>query len=405
MPGGVLTGDGSQGNPYIVMDGYDLNALRTKIVTSGVFPYVELGADIDMSVYANFVPLPMSYCNFDGKNHRIYNLNISDSSTLSYTGLFSTLHSGIVKDLCIDGSVINAYTGGSTKVGMLAGYLYIGVAGGKVSGVHCSGYVQGRSYNSACIGGICGVFTTDNIGGNNAIENSSFYGAIAMKGGGGVTDQASMLPVISGIVGDLSAYNTASVTVSKCIAQFTAVLEVSSTTVGIVGIAGKLNPTTNGSVTVERCVAIMEVQIPVSSAVTSSYPLNIGGISANNTTTSGASINRCAAHVVLKYDPPFTIDTLKFSGIFAKVYSSGTTMPISMCYAVISIQNPNSKPFPTTFQVDGICVPLPASSTASFYDADVLTASFSGPVVSTANGRATAQLKSQAYLESQGWVF
>ena len=36
MPGGILTGDGSQGNPYIVMDGYDLNALRTLVVTSGV---------------------------------------------------------------------------------------------------------------------------------------------------------------------------------------------------------------------------------------------------------------------------------------------------------------------------------------------------------------------------------
>jgi len=189
------------------------------------------------------------------------------------------------------------------------------------------------------------------------------------------------------------------VTVSRCISNFTVIYDSSTSNFGFGGIVGLLRSYGGKQVTVDRCVSQMVQQIITAAA--SARTLLIGGIAAFSYYAT-SQISRCAAHLKFQYDPPSTIAAVYFAGILAYW---NATCNIVTSYSVISIANPNSKPLPATFTVDGIQANGTRNITASFYDADVLTASFSGSVVDASTGRTTAQLKSQTYLESQGWVF
>lgn len=398
-----MTGNGSQASPYIVMDAYDFNSLRTLINTSGSYPYVELGDDIDMSVYPVFTQFPTSYCNFDGKNHRIYNLNISTANASASTGLFGSLYAAQVKNIFIEGSITAAETG-SYGVGMLAGYLYFGTIDAKVSNIHCSGAIVIQNFSSmGKVGGICGNLQNSNSSNTNAaLENCSFHGTITGRMTYSITSINDQMPYIGGIAGWMDTYSGASgvpVSITKCISNVTVVIDSSTAHMGVGGIVGLLRSYSGKLVTVDRCISQMEVHIATAAA--SPRTLCIGGIAAYSY-YSTSNISRCAAHLVFQYDLPSTIAAVYFAGILA-YYSAACN--ISQSYSVMSINNPNNKPLPAAFYVDGIQGNGTRTITASFYDAEVLAASFSGSVVDSSRGITTAEMKSQAFLESQGWVF
>ena len=403
MPGGTLTGDGSKGNPYIVMDGYDLNALRTLIATSGVYPYVELGADINMAVYPVFAPLPASYCNIDGKGFRIYNLNVQNGN--GETGLFSSLYAASAANINIEGTVTST---AGYHTGMLAGFLYLTSTDGKISNIHCSGSINAANmYSSYATGGICGAFRCNNAGNPNGImESCSFYGSIMARSTASQTSNSGSMPFAGGIAGWLdSNQSSAPLSITKCIANFIITLDSSTANIGFGGIAGCVRGYGSSRfLSINRCVVQMEVKIVTAAA--SARTLCVGGMTAYSYAgaVGGAigNIENCAAHIKLNYDPPSTLQAMYFAGILA--YYEQNIM-ITNCYSVMSILNPNSKPLPASFYVDGIQGNGTRNISASFYDADVLAASFSGNVVNSATGVTTAQLKSQAFLESQGWVF
>jgi len=400
-----MTGDGSQGNPYVVMDAADLNSLRTLIVTSGTYPYVELGADIDMSVYSVFTPLPASYCNFNGKGNRIYNLNILTGSGNS--GLFSQLTTQECKDVYIDGSVVGSSPATYGGIGIFAGVLHLISSNGVISGIHCSGYLEGTLYSNSALGGVCGVLQCDSPSGtNNAMQNCSFHGTIKAMSTSAVTSINNTVPYLGGITGELLTKNGyGALSISKCITNLTAILDTTTANMGFGGVVGYFN--SGGSLSlpaVDRCVAQMEVRILTAAA--SARTLLIGGIAAyshQSVMPGPAQINRCAAHIKLHYDPPSTIAGIYFAGIYA--YKVDSPVSISQSYSVMSIANPNTKPLPAAFTVDGIQTYGTRSIMASFYDAEVLAASFSGTVVDASNGITTANMKSQTFLEAQGWVF
>ena len=215
-----------------------------------------------------------------------------------------------------------------------------------------------------------------------------------------ITTINDTMPYIGGIVGWGDTYSgSGPVTISKCISNFTAILDTSTANYGIGGIVGLLRSYSAKPVIVDRCVAqmIMKIMTPAASA----RSLVLAGIAAYSYSAQ-SQISRCAAHIKFDYDPPSTIASVYFAGILG-YYQAACS--IANSYSVMSIANPNSKPLPTTFTVDGIQANGTRNITASFYDADVLIASFSGSVVDSSTGRTTAQLKSQTYLESQGWVF
>jgi len=81
---------------------------------------------------------------------------------------------------------------------------------------------------------------------------------------------------------------------------------------------------------------------------------------------------------------------------------SGTN-PIVTSYAVIKFQNPNNTPLPTNRSIRGIGGQVVVTN--SFFDSQILAMGWTEDVANSEWGRTTAQLQSQAFLESQGWVF
>lgn len=124
MPNGVMAGDGSKGNPFIVMDGYDFNVIRSITTSASDFKYIELGADINLSMYASFVPIPVKYLNIDGKGHTITEINIITSDTT--VGLFASLYiSEYVKDLTIEGVLVCNTSSTISSGGAFCGRMYL----------------------------------------------------------------------------------------------------------------------------------------------------------------------------------------------------------------------------------------------------------------------------------------
>ena len=108
-------GDGLADNPYIICTADQLNNVRTQL--DKVFI---MGADIDLSGYANWEPIgPGDFTGvFDGNHFTISNLTVNRPAD-QYTGLFGNVGypSGIVKNIRLQ----NAHVTGGSHVGALAG--------------------------------------------------------------------------------------------------------------------------------------------------------------------------------------------------------------------------------------------------------------------------------------------
>lgn len=93
-------GNGTEANPYLVEDAYDLDAIRQFIGDSKRY-FIQVN-DIDMSGFGNFVPIGNSYSDtysisidYKGMGHKIYNLYIDNShstgSEETKTALFGSV--------------------------------------------------------------------------------------------------------------------------------------------------------------------------------------------------------------------------------------------------------------------------------------------------------------------------
>lgn len=143
-----ITGSGTSIDPYILYDAYDLDTMRT-LIDFGT--YFELGADIDLSVFPDFAPLPFLITSgqidfgFDGKGYTISNLTQSQpvtaySGNYAYYGLFSNITGSTDNNIYIKNftaynwSIIDTFTTSN---------IYIGVIGGAMSKVTISNiYVE-----------------------------------------------------------------------------------------------------------------------------------------------------------------------------------------------------------------------------------------------------------------------
>lgn len=127
-----------------------------------------LTTDIDLE-NRQWQPIKNFKGSFDGQNHTISNLNISQSKAISTVGLFGS-SSGIITNFTVKGSI--QLGGYGEHIGGVVGY----ANGGKISDV--SSYVNIYNTNNAellHIGGICGTLINSTI-----VEKCIYYAAINM---------------------------------------------------------------------------------------------------------------------------------------------------------------------------------------------------------------------------------
>jgi len=153
--GAAITGDGSAGNPYMVMTLEQLNAVRNNLTS-----HYKLGADIDASETADwnggegFEPIggngnaaSQFTGAFDGAGHVIRNLTVNRPMT-DFVGLFGIVGSG---GIVIDVGLVEGSVTGNNATGGLVGY---GVAGSSISSSYTSVSVNG----SVHVGGLAGRY-------------------------------------------------------------------------------------------------------------------------------------------------------------------------------------------------------------------------------------------------------
>ena len=125
------TSIGSPSNPYLIGDGYQLQALDAELAaaSSGTTVYAKLIDDIDLSVYANWSPIDAStrYIFLEGNNKTIESLKVSyesaGSGNKAYGGLFCILY-GTVQNLTISNADVKG--DGKKCAGILTGYICSG---------------------------------------------------------------------------------------------------------------------------------------------------------------------------------------------------------------------------------------------------------------------------------------
>ncbi|MCG6190685.1 GLUG motif-containing protein, partial [Maribellus maritimus] len=177
-------GDGSKGNPYLIATPLQLYNVRNDLKA-----HYRQVADIDLSVYPNWLPIGGNNNPFkgtyDGNGFTISNLTIESNPT-QYAGLFSYTDSAKVYNIRLDSlTIINVevYSGGLTGYANASTFTDIvisndsinnnctsgGVAGYSVNSAYnrCStnGYIENvsRSYYSEGAGGLIGYSTADTI--------------------------------------------------------------------------------------------------------------------------------------------------------------------------------------------------------------------------------------------------
>ena len=193
------SGDGSQGNPYIITTAEELDMLAIFVNEGYTFSdtYFELGADIDMSTISPFRSIgngsdETTFCGyFDGKRYCISNVLVEEDISLPNSGLFREIKNGYVKNVVMSNATIRGkrYVGaivGSCKqavvsgcvaknctitgsktiyddknlsVGAVVGYLYLGNVSDCIAD-GCS--VSGNSKTNLYIGSVVGFCDVSN---------------------------------------------------------------------------------------------------------------------------------------------------------------------------------------------------------------------------------------------------
>ncbi|MCL2592695.1 MAG: hypothetical protein FWD82_04945 [Defluviitaleaceae bacterium] len=143
MPNGIMTGSGSRANPWIVEDGWDFNALRNiPAVDASSVAFVELGANINLSMFDNFVPIPSRWFNIDGKGFIISDFLIQSTNT-SEAGLFAQLNvTEYARNIVLEGVVHFNTSISFSRVGLLAGMIWCRAANIIIENIEAFGEVM-----------------------------------------------------------------------------------------------------------------------------------------------------------------------------------------------------------------------------------------------------------------------
>ena len=303
-------GSGTEADPWRVYSAEDLQG----VYKAGYYKQMN---DIDLTswISANSATkgwVPVGYNGngtivYDGDNHKITGL--WTNTTDSYTGLFSSINNGTIKNLTLQ---LNAK---KVKGGDYTGALIGRIGAGTIENVTVTGNVQGGNNT----GGIVGYSTS------TMLKNLSYSGQVTGSGAtGGITAYVSGQPVTAcqvtastikstgGNVGGLIAAGNASVSQCKVIGT-----TVSQTGTGSgISVAG-LTANVTGAVT--QCLA----DATVSNASASGYT---AGLAAKSSST----IKECSATGSVTS----TGSNAKTGGLVAETTSGSS---IEDCYSTASV--------------------------------------------------------------------
>lgn len=205
---------GTEDNPYIVGDRYQMVAMKDEM-SAGETVYFKVVDDIDISgiewIPLNFDGTYNKGINFDGGNHTISNLTITNTSQ-NYPSFFGVVY-GTVKDVTFDSASIE---GGGYNTGVVGGYIGTGSYDGICSGITVSNATvsisvpaDGKGRNVGGFGGQVGTagssITNCHVTGVTTITNNTNAGATSASNAGGFigfTDKATTISncTVSGTV-------------------------------------------------------------------------------------------------------------------------------------------------------------------------------------------------------------
>ena len=167
-----LKGSGTEGDPYLVNNTFDLLIINYMISKNKVDnkTHFLMTDDIDLEG-DSFKPIGYgSYFNgvFDGGGHTINtDFNFPGMTDISYFGIFKEIRSGTVKNLNVEGDITAPKR--ATLIGGIAGYLN----GGTIENCSFAGNISKSSSTDSYVGGIAGQAL------NGVIKNCSFEGEIS----------------------------------------------------------------------------------------------------------------------------------------------------------------------------------------------------------------------------------
>ncbi len=141
-----MTGSGTEANPYVIMTASDLDQVRT-----GLDKFYKLGTNIDLSAFADWMPIGDETNPFtgglDGNGKMITGLKIFNVSRSKNIGLFGVVGAGgNLKKMQVFGATVNV--GQKDDVGILAG---------RNEGTVSEGFVTGMAAGNDNIGGLIGT--------------------------------------------------------------------------------------------------------------------------------------------------------------------------------------------------------------------------------------------------------
>ncbi|AQQ72419.1 GLUG domain protein [Limihaloglobus sulfuriphilus] len=202
----VLSGEGTQANPYLISSPQELGALYHW----GTYAFYRMTDDIDLTgiQWATAV-IPFFNGYFDGDGHIIRNMNINGST---YLGLIASLGRGAdVSSLGVENASIN----GIAYIGGLAG-----VNSGKLSSCFSTGSVQSSGYDTF-IGGLAGDNRGDviNCYSTCSVSGQTHTGGLLGENSGYVEKCYSAGPVSGlyyAIRGFIGGYESSQYTATGC---------------------------------------------------------------------------------------------------------------------------------------------------------------------------------------------
>jgi uncharacterized protein YjdB len=262
----TLTGDGSQGNPYIIANADQLVALSTFAGSTSKGKYFSITADINLTgawTPVGDVNNPF-YGKLLGNHHQISNLNVNGGTAYSTLGLFGVLGAGArVENLHIASGTLSGGTN-TVNAGVIAAQVRCDVATGSdsVTIVSCSNAATlslGDRTGVAYVGSIVGFIKLTGAGNSKIVINAcanfaNITSALSRTGGlvGGV-DSTSIGGQHTVIISN--SYNAGHIENNR----------VGDNTTGgsrVGGILGHGHASkTNSAVTITKCYAIGNIHL------------------------------------------------------------------------------------------------------------------------------------------------
>lgn len=342
---------------------------------------------------------------------------MSGSAFGQSVGLFSSLNATeYIRNIVIEGIVSVRVTGtGSGSVGLLASNIRAAGVNVLIENIEAYGSIDVSSQGSGTSVITAGAITAQlNVESNQRanIRNCFFHGMAQCMVSNTATSAGPTL-VFGGLIGRVDLSFSAVAAFDLCVTDVN--LFVSGTTgvrTGVFGgICGDCSGPTNSS-SANRMIAFVscigKLAVNYNNIGDFVRLMIFAGIMGRNDTSTASSMAagmttdllNCGGFLTINYDPAFPTGGADFNGLHGQGVRTGSA---SSSYVVMAYNNPNERELPSGFNLHAL-----GHVTASanvFFDETVLRATWDGAISQPTRGRTTAQLQSQAFLESEGWVF